>query len=326
MLARYLAEKGYRVCVFTDTPTHMPAADAALGFEIIRGAGFGRMVSGARRADFSVLMGLSLWGAFATFLSGKSPLVHHANAYWSSHPIRRYLERFKVFLLRYCTNVYPSEFLRSYVGVPGFVVPNPYNSDVFYRREVAVDRDVVFCGRLVHLKGVHLLIEALPDIMSERGATSLTVIGEGPELERLKHLARDGGLLDKVHFTGALHGDHLAETLSRHKVMVVPTIWEETFGIVALEGLACCSAVVVSRLGALKEAVGRFGVLVDPDAKSLAHVVARVLIDLDQGRDVPDGASPDAKRAHLEKHTVPAVCSQYERLMTHGVIPVDADD
>jgi glycosyltransferase involved in cell wall biosynthesis len=241
--------------------------------------------------------------------------VHHGNAYHSSHPIRRYLERLKLFLLRYCTNVYPSEFMQTYVGVTGFVVPNPYNSDAFYKRGGSVDRDIVFCGRLVPHKGAHLLIEALPDIVGLRGATSLTVIGEGPELERPKLMARDSGLLDNVHFTGALHGDRLAEALSRHKVMVVPTIWEEPFGIVALEGLACCSAVVVSRLGGLKEAVGKFGVLVDPDAKSLADVVAQALIDIDQGRDVPDGASADAKRAHLEMHTIPAVCSQYEKLM-----------
>ena len=61
-----------------------------------------------------------------------------------------------------------------------------------------------------------------------------------------------------VRLTGELLGK-LVEELNSHKIMVIPSLWEEPFGNVALEGMACGCLVLASYGGGLPDAVGKAG-------------------------------------------------------------------
>src|SRR5690606_40338743 len=87
----------------------------------------------------------------------------------------------------------------------------------------------------------------------------LTIIGDGPEAPVLKALAVKYGLEHKVDFKGSLQGKELVDCLNQHKLILVPSRWEEPFGNVALEGMACGCIPVVSDGGGLAEAVGHAG-------------------------------------------------------------------
>jgi len=130
------------------------------------------------------------------------------------------------------------------------------------RREGAV-----FIGRLSTEKGVDVLLSAwqeLPDI-------PLTIIGEGPDEQRLRAMAPPN-----VRFLGALPASGVRAQLGQAKCLVMPSIWYETFGLTIIEAFAAGLPVVASRLGAMAELVrdGANGRLFEAgNAKHLAAVI-----------------------------------------------------
>ncbi|MFX8797752.1 glycosyltransferase, partial [Acinetobacter baumannii] len=67
---------------------------------------------------------------------------------------------------------------------------------------------------------------------------SLTIVGEGPEKIAIEKKVESLGLKSQVNFVGIQKGETLVELLNQHKVICIPSKWEEPFGIVALEALA----------------------------------------------------------------------------------------
>jgi glycosyltransferase involved in cell wall biosynthesis len=142
-----------------------------------------------------------------------------------------------------------SEAIRRDSSEVATVIGNPYRNKMF-RNIPGIHRkkSVVFLGRLVPDKGVDILIDAFSKIQSK--CDSLTIIGEGSQKSELINMAQKLGL--KVHFTGQLEGEELVRELNRHMILAVPSLWEEPFGNVALEGMACgCTFHLADQLGLL---------------------------------------------------------------------------
>ena len=160
-------------------------------------------------------------------------------------------------------------------------IPNPFNKNIFKVEKSMLSRSgIVYVGRLVKGKGCHILIESLSQIIKKYTNTRLSIIGEGPEFDKLKNLSVSLGIKDKVNFKGKITGVNLSEELNKHQIMVVPSIDEEPFGIVALEGLACGCVVVGSTGGGLYEAIGPGGPLfINGDISSLAQIISKLLDD-----------------------------------------------
>ena len=107
---------------------------------------------------------------------------------------------------------------------------------------------------------------------------SATIIGLGMEDENLKAQVAAAGISDRVQFAGAVRGEALARLINRHRILVVPSRWEEPFGLVALEGLACGCVVVGARSGGLPEVIGPAGPIVPKtDPAALADTLKSLL-------------------------------------------------
>jgi glycosyltransferase involved in cell wall biosynthesis len=102
---------------------------------------------------------------------------------------------------------------------------------------------VLYFGKLIYNKGVHLLLEALREL----GARAV-IVGFGDYREALEALAPPGTL-----FTGPLEHRHLAHLLPLTDTTVVPSIFPEAFGMVAAEAAAAGSAPLVARHSGLEE-------------------------------------------------------------------------
>jgi len=172
------------------------------------------------------------------------------------------------------------------------MVPNGVNYDVYskyenedlsgFRRRFALpdEKIVLFVGRLVYEKGVHVLVNAAQKIL-EKANAKIVIVGNGYVKDQLSGLVKSMGLTHKVMFTGFVDDDTLRKLQRCASASVVPSLFEP-FGIVALEAMAAKSPVVVSDTGGLSEIVehdvsGVKAYVNNPD--SLAWGITRVLSD-----------------------------------------------
>jgi glycosyltransferase involved in cell wall biosynthesis len=108
-----------------------------------------------------------------------------------------------------------------------------------------------YIGGLSWQKGAHILIEALGQV---KGAAELWIAGdESFDPAYAAHLRAQAP--PNVRFLGRLSRERVWEVLSQVDVVVVPSVWNETFSLVVHEAFAAGAPVMVSRLGALTEAV-----------------------------------------------------------------------
>jgi glycosyltransferase involved in cell wall biosynthesis len=155
---------------------------------------------------------------------------------------------------------------------------------------------VVFSGRMVQEKGVHLLISAVR-ILRDTGLPVKLVIVGGGYRAHLEQLARDLGIYDSVYFTGFVPDDVLLRLYRVADAACFPSLYEP-FGIVALEAMAAGTPVVVSDAGGLKEVVehDRTGTVVwSGSVDSLVWGLRRVLTDRGHALAMADAAKAVVK-------------------------------
>jgi len=143
------------------------------------------------------------------------------------------------------------------------------------------EKIVVYVGRLVHEKGVHVLIGAVPKVLDVLPNVKFVIVGEGGMKEYLLKEAWDFGVSHHVFFTGFIDKSMLVSIYKASDVAVFPSLYEP-FGITALEAMAAKAPVVVSDTGGLAEIVehDKTGVKVYPDnSDSVAWGILKVLKD-----------------------------------------------
>ena len=138
---------------------------------------------------------------------------------------------------------------------------------------------LLYVGRIEPLKGIDTLIQALAIMRRSGSEVCLTIIGGDPEestfdraseVSRLKTISEQAGVADVITFLGKRSQDSLPYYYSAAEAVVVPSHYE-SFGMVALEAMACGVPVVASQVGGLaflvQDGVTGFTVPVDePEA------------------------------------------------------------
>src|SRR5256714_9076242 len=187
------------------------------------------------------------------------------------------------------------------------------------------ERIVLFVGRIEQIKGIDVLLRALgrlfarhPDLRSD---VCLLVVGgaldpgdDAPETEKileLRRLVHEHRMEANVNFVGSLDQQKLALYYAAADVCAVPSL-TESFGLVALEAMACGTPVVGTRVGGLQTLIaeGESGLLVPPgDDEALAEAIAQVLTDHRLRTHLAHGA-----RERAEHYTWQSVGAQMEAL------------
>lgn len=211
-----------------------------------------------------------------------------------------------------CASDGEREMLRDLYGVPSArvsVIPCGVDMEKFQpmdraaaKATLGLDLDVpvlLFVGRIEPLKGINVLIRAAAQL---EGRFQLLVVGGDAKDARrkgeLRRLAKEIGVAGKIVFADAVPHEGLANIYNAADICVVPSYYE-SFGLVALEAMACGVPVVASRVGGLKETVqdGRTGYLVpwrcpEPFAERLDLLLTNEALRRNLGREARKAAEP----------------------------------
>lgn len=165
---------------------------------------------------------------------------------------------------------------------------------------------VAFAGGLVQGKGVDVLLKAFAKVVGQVPEARLLLAGEGPQQKHLRELMVELGLSANVSMLGHIPRLELEQHFASAWVQAVPSIREETFGLVAAEAMMRGTAVVASRSGGLNEIVqnGQTGFLVPPgEINLLAEALIRILKD----RDLAEQMGKSGRELAL-KHFTGEIC------------------
>lgn len=159
-------------------------------------------------------------------------------------------------------------------GKPSIVAHNGLWPEEFVTISPGRDAtDLLFVGEVRHLKGIDLLFEAMSSLRPQRALT-LTVVGDGPELEHHKALAKSMGFGDAVRFAGRLP---IRQALTMGRLMVVPSR-NESFPYVVLETAAAAVPIIATDVGGIAEMLPADRLCV-ANAEAIAAAIAKASID-----------------------------------------------
>lgn len=190
------------------------------------------------------------------------------------------------------------------------VIPNGIDASRF--KDLGKPREpglLLAVGRLAPVKGFDLALEVLARLRKDVPGVRLVIAGEDwGEGPRLRALAQELRVADRVTFTGRVGPDELLDLYNRASLLLAPSRYE-AFGIAVLEALACGCPAVVSDVGGLPAAMGPGGVALPRDAGYWAMSVGSLL------------RSPEALQrfraaglAHAAKHDWSLVADQVDAL------------
>jgi glycosyltransferase involved in cell wall biosynthesis len=168
---------------------------------------------------------------------------------------------------------------------PISILPNPIDTDLFHPSSDPIvngsHANLIYMGRLSYEKSLDQVIAAFGMVAETLPHVKLTLIGDGPERQRLEELAEKLGIADRVIFAGALHGENLAQAM-RNGSLFVTASKTENIPLSVLEAMASGLAVAAVDMKGLPEIVhdGLNGILVAPDRPDeMAQKIVQLLRD-----------------------------------------------
>jgi glycogen synthase len=308
ILAHEFYQQGHEVKLISETPA---SEKNTFPFDVVRNPSRRDLLHLVNWCDVYFQPNISLKGLWPLLLHPKPWVAAHNNWYTRTNGRYGWQDWLKHFVTRFAANISVSQAVAQHISTPSTVIPNPYQAELFQEYpEIERTQELVFLGRLVSDKGVDLLIEALANLKILGLQPRLTIIGQGPEEQSLRQYVETLNLSEQVTFVGVRVEQSLVQLLNAHQIMVVPSRWQEPFGIVALEGIACGCVIVGSEGGGLQEAIGPCGLTFpNGDVQALTNVLSELLLH-------PETQHPyrQAATAHLSQHQSVQVAAAYLRV------------
>jgi glycosyltransferase involved in cell wall biosynthesis len=135
---------------------------------------------------------------------------------------------------------------------------------------------IVTLGRLLPLKGIHDVINALSMLREgeEIGEFLFTIIGNGPNMKELKQQSAKLNLAQFIHFKGFIEANEIVAEFNQSDFFIL-TSYSESMGMVFVEALACGIPVIGSNVGGIPEIIDKeVGLLVEPgNVKDIADTI-----------------------------------------------------
>jgi glycogen(starch) synthase len=174
-------------------------------------------------------------------------------------------------------------------------------------------------GRLIQEKGFDLALTAVASIVKRFPGLHLMICGDGPERVSLQRQARTLNIESAVEFTGWISPDAVPALINSASVVLMPSRWQEPFGLVALESALMARPVIAARVGGIPEIVvhKHTGLLVTPGNSSvLAEAIACLVQNPDAAQRMGWAARSRALENFSFQRHVDAYEAVYRRVVT----------
>jgi glycogen(starch) synthase len=297
-LADEFVAMGHQVVVYT--ATHQQNSSTALNYPVLVKNSNRQLNKAIASADIYLEANISLKNLLPGLLNRKKWwLVHHIQYDHQNSP----LALLKNQLCKLAKNISVSNFIATKLPMPSIVINNFYDPIFTHTNLGNRDYDFVFLGRLVSDKGVDRFINA---INATNNNYTCLIIGDGGDRTDLQALVKNYKLNDRIHFAGSLSGEVLVSALNSAKTMVIPSIWDEPFGVVALEGMACGCMIACSDKSGLREATGNNAFFFNPN--DLSSIVKALEESLSFS---PSDAYMHHVKQHLLNHSRSLIAKKY---------------
>ena len=149
-------------------------------------------------------------------------------------------------------------------------------------------------------KGFDVALDAVAMLLDRFPQLRLTIAGDGPARAGLEQQALTLGISKAVRFAGWVDPEKIPELMNKASIVVMPSRWQEPFGLVALEAALMARPVVASHVGGLPEVVvhGKTGLLVESEnpvtlSKGIAHLLENPTIARKMGEEGRSHAQED---------------------------------
>jgi glycosyltransferase involved in cell wall biosynthesis len=150
---------------------------------------------------------------------------------------------------------------------------------------------VLFLGRLIYEKGLHILLEAMSML---REKCIVAVVGTGRLYSYYKILAKRYKIEDSTVFLGKLPRHHIKLAYAMADAYIFPSIWPEAGPLTLFEAMASTTPIISTNIGIFPEIIDNYvnGILVKPnDPSQLAEAINQLLQDPDLSRTIVDNGS-----------------------------------
>ena len=203
------------------------------------------------------------------------------------------------------------------------VIPNFVNCDLYLRKDDPSLRAEWAPGGepiLMHLSNFRP-VKRLTDVIEifalvrEKMPAKLVLIGDGPDRGAAEYIVRKKKLVRDVHFLGKQ--DRVYQLLSLADLFLLPSDME-SFGLAALEAMACEVPVVASNVGGVPEVIenGVDGYLHEPrDVKAAAGYALEILSRQDRGRAMGQTARINARKKYCANDVIPLYEEYYRQVI-----------
>ena len=196
---------------------------------------------------------------------------------------------------------------------------------VHHKKYAELDEAIVaYIGRLVPEKGVNVFLGAVEKVLETKPKTKFVIAGEGWHRNELERITKELKITNRVLFTGYLPEEDFLAYFNVADILVVPSTYEP-FGIVALEGMATNTPIIVSDVGGLSEIVDHqwTGMKVPPDnSNSLSDAIIRLLDDEKLGNQIVTNAIEKLKHVYdwyiIADHTIKVYEQIYKEWVSHN--------
>jgi glycosyltransferase involved in cell wall biosynthesis len=311
-LSRELARIGHQVVILTKTPgTGLQSYQEWQAYQhentlgtvaVCRFSGFRDSVKVLQTADRVVMIEMSLNWLAAIAAAFKRPLVTHHTHFMPLDDVMRPYRIAQYLAGLLIPAVACSQMIARQWGPHVGVLPNPYDADVFHETGTERDIDFTFAGRFGPEKGATLFVEAISRIAADfksehRRLPRIAVAGRGEEEAEMRSRITGTGLDDGVVHFGPVDPVALAALYNRSRFVVIPSVWQEPFGLIGIEALACGCEVLCSDQPGLREATaGLAQYFKTGDVGCIANAMIQAA---SRHREKPDRIR---RAAHLERH------------------------